>query len=383
MPDLQTLVASARSFLSSADQTMTEELRTLATEFADACRVTELRLRRCEDYLRRGLRAEAVHQAELDPPVLEMVQALDFPGRPQWDELVSMYGLPTGPRVNLQRAAALNQAYADHQAIEPQLKKLRNLALARAPLSDRHLVLRELAQIDRNTTFWVDDLKECEQALMKEMIASGREAIKRGDGGSLAAIIMQLESTGWMMPPLPTVLAELRAGHAKFAAVASRNQLPAIARELNRAAKAQDYMAAVAIRQRLEAEMHRAQVPPSDPIFLQVQPALEWIAEQEQDQREQAEFSAACEQFAQLLESPKLTSEQLRAGWQALEAHQRPIPAELKKGYRSLKEELQEDVREKARFWGDLFRGGVLLLIAPVLAALLVLGYLIYRLVNK
>src|SRR5215207_2413173 len=125
MPDHQALVDSARAYLSSADQTITDELRALATDFADTCKVAEMRLRRCEDYLRRGLRAEAVHQAELEPPVLDIVQALDFPGRQQWDELTSMYGLPVGPRVNLQRAAAVNQAYGDHQVIEPLLKKLR------------------------------------------------------------------------------------------------------------------------------------------------------------------------------------------------------------------------------------------------------------------
>ena len=48
-----------------------------------------------------------------------------------------------------------------------------------------------------------------------------------------------------------------------------------------------------------------------------------------------------------------------------------------------LREEMQEEVRQKARFWGELFGGGVLLLMAPVLAALLVLGYLLYRLLNK
>src|SRR5205823_3603265 len=112
-------------------------------------------------------------------------------GRPQWDELVGMYGLPVGPRANAQRAAALNQAYADHQALEPLLKEHRRLALARAPLSDRLHVLRQLAQADRHGGFWVEDMRECEQAMIKDLAEAGRRAGERGDAGTLAAIITQ------------------------------------------------------------------------------------------------------------------------------------------------------------------------------------------------
>src|SRR5262245_3768511 len=100
MPNHQSIAEAANAFVASPDHTLSDDLRNLAGDLAALARSTEARLRRCEDYLRRGLRGEAVHLAEIDPPLLEVVKALEFPGRPQWDDLVSRAGLPVGPRIN-------------------------------------------------------------------------------------------------------------------------------------------------------------------------------------------------------------------------------------------------------------------------------------------
>src|SRR5262245_41639321 len=112
MPDHQELVDAVRAFLAQSDQTLTNNLRALAGDFAEVCRSADVRLRRCEDYLRRGLISEAIHLAEVSPAVLEVVSVLDFPDRSGWDEIVSLYNLPAAPRVNIDRAGTLNQAYA-------------------------------------------------------------------------------------------------------------------------------------------------------------------------------------------------------------------------------------------------------------------------------
>ncbi len=372
MPDHQALAEAARRFLASTDQTLTDDLRNLASDLAELSRSADLRLRRCEDFLRRGLRGEAVHMAEIDPPVLEVVRAVNFPGRQQWDELVGMYGLAVGPRIDFQRAAAINQAYADHQVLEPLLKEHRRLALSRAPLTDRLNVLRQLAQVDRYNSFWVEDMREVEQALVKELVQSGQRAAERRDVGTLAAIITQLEQTPWSLPPLPTHLQDLRRRYDELASKKALSNLPNLARELVKAVQAQNYLAAVAARQRLETEMQRAQVPPSDPIFQRIAPALQWMTQQEQEQRDHAAFQQAVADFEQLLDSPTATLEQLRTAYQALEASGFAVPSGVKKRYNRLRDEMVGEARDKVRFWSQIFNSTVLILTAPLVAALLV-----------
>src|SRR5947209_8095987 len=108
MRDPQKLIDDIHGFLGRGDQTLTDDVRGLVSEFNELCNLAEVRLRRCEDYLRRGLIGEAIHLAEVEPPLLDVVGALDFHGREQWTEVLNMYGLPVPAPVNLARAAVLN-----------------------------------------------------------------------------------------------------------------------------------------------------------------------------------------------------------------------------------------------------------------------------------
>src|SRR5262249_20201725 len=144
----QAIIDSARAFLRQADQTLTDDLRELATELVDLNTMADQRLRRCEDFLRRGLLGEAIHQAEIEPPVLDIVGLLDFPERVQFEEVLGMYGLPVAPRLDVQRAMALNHAYTEYEPIANLLRDYRRLALSRAPLGDRLSMLRQIAQAD-------------------------------------------------------------------------------------------------------------------------------------------------------------------------------------------------------------------------------------------
>ena len=103
MADPQRLVDDIRAFLQSSDQTQTDRLRGLATEYAEACNQANARLRRCEEYLRQNLRGEAIHFAQAEPALLEVVAVLDFPDRPHWQEVVMAYNLPEPPLRGLKK----------------------------------------------------------------------------------------------------------------------------------------------------------------------------------------------------------------------------------------------------------------------------------------
>src|SRR5215510_7754447 len=101
MADYPHIVDDVRSFLQSADQTLSDHLKGLAAAYADACKEANRRLRRCEEFLQKGLRSEAIHLAQTEPDLLDLVAVLDFPERSQWEELLLTYGLPAPPQLML------------------------------------------------------------------------------------------------------------------------------------------------------------------------------------------------------------------------------------------------------------------------------------------
>src|SRR5437899_1266484 len=67
MTNSQETVDQIRSFLQSADQTLTESAKQLAEAYASACQEINTGLRRCAEFLQQGLRSEAIHLAEAEP----------------------------------------------------------------------------------------------------------------------------------------------------------------------------------------------------------------------------------------------------------------------------------------------------------------------------
>src|SRR5436309_2319194 len=102
MPDYQRTVEEIRCFLLLSVQALTDELKILAAAYAAACRDVNQRLARCEEFLNKGLRSEAIHLAQAEPALLEVVAVLDFPERPQWEEVLVYFGLPPAPRLLLE-----------------------------------------------------------------------------------------------------------------------------------------------------------------------------------------------------------------------------------------------------------------------------------------
>src|SRR3954466_5797330 len=141
MPDPRTLIDSVCALLDRPGHVSADELRQLAEDFTDVCRQTDNRLRRCEDYLSHGLLGEAVHLAELEPPLLVVVGKLDFSRRGAWEQLLLASGLPAPPRLNTDRAAGLAEAYTQYQPIAADLREYRRLVIGRAPLHQRLEVL--------------------------------------------------------------------------------------------------------------------------------------------------------------------------------------------------------------------------------------------------
>src|SRR5580692_2555580 len=112
MANYHQIVDQLRAFVQSSDQTRNAFLESLASSYAEACVEVNQRLGRCHRLLQQGLRSEAIQLAESEPKLLDGIAALDFPERADWDELVQIYELAPAPKLSIEQAQFLNEAYA-------------------------------------------------------------------------------------------------------------------------------------------------------------------------------------------------------------------------------------------------------------------------------
>ena len=181
MADAQRVVEGIRNFLHSGHQVSLDALRALAQDYVQGCDEVNRRLARCEEYLRRGMRSEAIHFAEAEPHILDLLAVLDFPERPEWDKTVGEHQFPAPPVFRMETAAALNRAYAESAPLEELLKRHRLLALARAPVAERLGVMRQLAQLDPSSPFWDQDIVALEKVRLLQLRGEVEALARRKD----------------------------------------------------------------------------------------------------------------------------------------------------------------------------------------------------------
>jgi len=169
----------------------------LAEDYAQACREVNDRLRKCHDALVRGLRSDAIHLAEAEPNLLDLVALLDFSELPGWKETCRTSKLTSPPELLIEMASALNEAYAAEQPLANLMANHRVMALARAPLEERLTVMRRIAALDPASAFWDDDIRKFEQARVEEIRAHMGPALKANDSAALARLRDEAEKPVW------------------------------------------------------------------------------------------------------------------------------------------------------------------------------------------
>ncbi len=287
MSDYQQIPGSIRSFLATKAQTWNDHTADLATQYWMLCDETNERLRRCAEYLRRGMGSAAVHLSECLPNLLQAVSALQFAERGAWADLCVIHGMPAPPMLETDCMEELKAAYEREKSLSPLLSRHRLLAIAKAPIRDRLQVARMLVAEDPNNPAWADEVLSLEQIRLAEMEASAQEAANAGNEGLIQQLSNELAAGPWRHD-IPRELHELiekgmadgrsRRAMAELAAVADE-----VANILESNAPAARLVSPVR-RWRELVEIPGVIVP--DEMLAKVQPALELQAEEERRQTE-------------------------------------------------------------------------------------------------
>ncbi|HET6248785.1 MAG TPA: hypothetical protein VFE47_13880 [Tepidisphaeraceae bacterium] len=373
MPDPKHTVDGIRAFLGSGNATAGAQIRNLATDYLDMCREANLRLKRCAEFLRDGLRGEAVAHARARPELLEFITGLQFSELPEWERACGSLNLPKPSRLATETAQHLVEAVRQQEPLEELLAKHRYLALARAEPSQRLAVLRQLIAADPTSPCWKRDAEELESARLAALHTDAAAAARKGDIVTVHTLLAELNAGPWVTP-IPADLKEiLTKASASLSEAATAARLRALLPRVRAAESALSYEECRAVFQEWGAIVKESKITVPPDLRGEILPLAHWLDEEEDRRQKEREFKAACATLTAAIEGRR-PIEQLTRLYRAAVGFDLPMPERLLLAYRRVLETARQEQRREKRKQYLL----AALLIGVIGVALAVLAYVMF-----
>lgn len=335
MADLHDLIERMQVTLASSINPAKEQLRELHGELTEQIRRTNKRLRECDALLAKGLRTEAIQLAEQEPPLLDVVAILDFPGLPEWNDFVAELGLTVAPELQIAIAAELNLAYSDDSPLKEHLRKFRLSSLLRAPLRTRIALLRQISSLDSGNATWESDLKDYEEVRQQQIKDQFQIVSRNQDLKELREIAKELHGK-WLLPPSKQIVQrvdqevkslQLRAARKRLAQLVDDLQDAHHDKDLNWTTELSDEWDKLITLCGASDEIRELQK--------QVRPVLHWLSEQKQRLEAKSKFGDAVERLQRSIDGGHDLPELNRRFSIAAEFVDFELPAEVQDAYES------------------------------------------------
>jgi hypothetical protein len=285
--ELQRLIEEIQAVLAAETDAEPQRVESLEAGYAAAVADVNARLRECDELMRSGHHAEAIQRAEVEPNLLDLVAVVDFSEAAQWIDYVAQFGLPAPPRLRIELAAELNEAYATVEPLKNFLRRHRLHALARSPLSIRIPILRRITEIDNKNPVWDQDIRAYERARLLQIPQELTASIQERSVSRVLQLNEELRSPAWRERPSKAILAQAADSQRRLSAESARGALEQVVQDLIKAFSAFDVDSGRALRERFHALRAVAELPENDPLVDAAGPSLDWLASQ--DARESAD----------------------------------------------------------------------------------------------
>jgi len=371
MTDYQRVVEYLRDIRLQPNKAVSEDLRRYATEYADLCRVANDRLRQCSTFLSQGLRSEAIHLAEESPHLMDLLAALDLPDPEAWAEYCQQADLPIPPPLQMERAAQLNDAYAQDQPLEHLLSQHRLLALRRAPVRQRLDVMRQIAVQDPGSNLWEKSLRAFEKARLRELPAEFLAAVKSKSPEAVAALYAEINQN-WLEPVPADLVSGVTDAHNRMQRMAAEASLRDLVPHLRDAFAARAYGEAAALVQKWRDIISQNSITTiSADLNQELEPVVAWLKEEDDLRVRHKAFVNACRNFTNLLDAEATTTE-LEAGYQKIKQYDESIPEAIDARYQAVIKRRLEGTSRRHRMQLTII-GAAVVLVAVVLIVAAVL----------
>ena len=345
--DFQQLIDDIESLLASVAGISAEAVHRLHESDEQAIKIVNLRLRACDELLKKGLRNEALGMCDAEPKLLDLYLIVDFPERDSWLETIKQCGL-TSTELLGSIATELNDAYSSEKPLAELKYQVRLHALARSPLPIRISLMRRLSKLDQTTTLWEDDLKVFEKARHNQLASEIQAAIKSNSFETLSNLDAELRSSEWLVAPAKSLIKQVSDTLASASRLQARLELQRLEPELTGAFAAFDVVRGKQARDAWRKWAAAAALSEADPLATAVAPALNWLQEQDQAEQEQADYDGAVTALTRALDkgAGQLVLEEK---YHALMSFGRGIPEDLQQRLEERLARIQEAIRWKWR----------------------------------
>lgn len=371
MPDPHGIVGEIEIFLNSKEGLDKGRLQDLAGPYATMCEEANNRLRRCADYLRRGLHAEAIHHAEIQPDLLDLIAGLDFSGSEDWCALCTENNLPVAPALLMDIAEQLNKAYVVERGAKHLLARLRVLSLSRASVGQRLGVLRSLAELDPGNAHLEEDIIAFEKARIEEISADIKEAFQAKNIRKLTRLNTELAWQNWVQTPPPKLLEAVTSMIRQLQVEKAQGKLSAILPELHNAYSAMSHEECKQLLGRWDDIIAGNSLTLSADMQSQVQPIVDWVAGRDYELQQEQDFISTCSALSAALDEHTSVAD-LHKMHQKARSFDQPLPEELEHKFSAKLVELELAGRRRSRM---ILMGGV--------AAVLVIGGAVAFMVHR
>lgn len=324
----QQFISQLQEFIHNGDLERTPVLEEFAEQFSELCHGVCERLRRCSEYLEKGMRSEAVHEAQSPPDLLELAALVQFPELKKWRNICLDMELSMFPDIPQEVIERLREACARERALEPLLKQYR-LAVYQGDRKECIRILRKLRETDGSNPSWEQNLTPLEEAALPELVEAVYAALDAGDLGRLKTLYAEVTHPQRAVPVPATVLNEVDTALSAERRAGLRDAAGVLGRKLHDVLREGD----IAAVERMLGEWDRLSADgtfEADGEMLDlVRNARERVDTHRREQAERDEFGNACAELRTILADSHASPADWLPKWETLQGRGQPLPNDL------------------------------------------------------
>jgi hypothetical protein len=341
MSTLTNLIEDIKLTLAHSDAVPPEKIQTLATQYADECRRLNERFRTVLPSLQNGNLSEAIRLAEMSPNLTDLYGMLNFENREEWVEIVQALSFDEPLPLPEEIMLLLNDAYLTQSPLEPLLKQNRLYALNGSPIADRLQVIRAIAKYDTQNFFWREDIEKFEKIRHTQLKEDVNKALQTKNNTAVSELFRELSAPDWIVPPPK----EYRLALFTFV-------LQGFQRKLQKAFDAYNYTDGQQWYDSMLRLCEKNRIPMPASINAEIQPAVDWLANESQIIESQERFDTAVSELKEVLENGESIQELDRCYYSAEQAAvniSQTLPRETIEWYKRRKQNFEQTRRNRLR----------------------------------
>ncbi|HSU69511.1 MAG TPA: hypothetical protein VLJ39_21675 [Tepidisphaeraceae bacterium] len=287
MADYQEIPELIRSFIATPGHPWSEDLSDVAMSYATLCREANDRLRRCADFLARGMRSEAVQLADCQPKLIGLAESLKIPDSTAWNAACVAHGLAPAPELLTDSLSQLEVAVEIELRLQPLLARFRLLSLAKSPVRDRMEVLLPLHDKDPGNPVWVENLRTLGTVRLKQIRAEAQTAYRGKDLSTLEGLSAELAGEAWQVDVPDDLKRGVERATGFLRLETAKEELRPLLQELRKAHAEQDYENAAPLMAQWQEIVTSRQLELPKALQDAVRPVVAWISDEERRRNQQ------------------------------------------------------------------------------------------------